>query len=108
MGKNPRGVGRGRVMSGELQTDMRYFIPLRFAHYVFEDDPGSGEEACQVHCSLCGGKDVINPAGANRIKFCYNCGACFLDEIPEEALNEREVFRKIAGDTIDRDEEESE
>ena len=94
------------VLCGELKAPEQKYIKVVYGHYVKDDEPDSSG-AYQVHCSICGASDVLNANYPHHIQFCYNCAACLLDEEPEGAMSASEIFTAEYGDTIDRDEEES-
>lgn len=94
------------VLCGELKAQEQKYIKVIYGHYVKDGEPDSFG-AYQVHCSICGAKDVLHTNATKPIPFCYNCAACLLDEEPEGALSAKEIFTAEYGDTIDRDEEES-
>ena len=94
------------VLCGELKSDEWRYLPIRYGHWVQDDDPdGNGDY--QVRCSLCGAYDIRNIYGVKPVPFCYQCAACMVDEEPRDALTAKEIFRREFGDHIDRDEEES-
>lgn len=94
------------VLCGELKAPVQKYIKVVYGHYIQEGEPDTSGEY-QVYCSICGAPDVLNIFYKHHIQFCYNCAACLLDEEPEGAMSASEIFTAEYGDTIDRDEEES-
>lgn len=94
------------VLCGELKAPEQKYIKVVYGHYIADEEPDDWG-TYQAHCSICGAKDVLHTNATRPIQFCYNCAACLLDEEPEGALSAKEIFTAEYGDTIDRDEEES-
>ena len=94
------------VLCGELKAPEQKYIKVVYGHYVKDGEPDTSG-AYQVHCSICGARDVLHTTATHPIQFCYNCAACLVDEEPEGALSLSEIIREEYGDMIDRDEEES-
>ena len=101
-----KGGAKSMVLCGELKAPEQKYIKVVYGHYVADEEPDDWG-AYQVHCSICGARDVLHTTATRPIQFCYNCAACLLDEEPAEAMTAAEIISDEYGDMIDRDEEES-